>query len=136
MLTDASVFLEQHLLIASSLFFSWLSNNEAAAGFSNNIFLRLQEKIERGEQAYCYCTLIVPDTSLQKQQEWDPQMQHRTGSVDLGAGVIDADEAPLASEVIMVMEAGISRPRTAPLGYFVNSMTSYLLSCFVRPSVS
>lgn len=66
--------------------------------------------------------------SLQKQQEWDPQMQHLAGFVDLGAGVVDADEAPLASEAIIVMAAGISSPWTAPLGYFVDSVTGYLLA--------
>ncbi|NWR60116.1 THAP9 transposase, partial [Bucorvus abyssinicus] len=128
---------KQHLLIASSFFFSWLSNDEAAAGFSNNIFLRLQEKVERGEQAYRYCTLIVQDMSLQKQQEWDPQTQRLTGFVDLGAGVIDADEAPLASEAIIVMAVGISSPWTAPLGYFfVNSMTGYLLAQLLRQTIN
>ncbi|KAF1466931.1 DNA transposase THAP9, partial [Megadyptes antipodes antipodes] len=116
---------------------TWLSNNEAAAGFSNNIFLRLQEKVERGEQAYRYCALMVQDMSLQKQQEWDPQTQRLTGFVDLGAGVLDADEAPLASEAIILMAAGISSPWTAPLGYFfVNSMTGHLLAQLLRQTIN
>ncbi|KAF1491475.1 DNA transposase THAP9, partial [Pygoscelis antarcticus] len=116
---------------------TWLSNNEAAAGFSNNIFLRLQEKVERGEQAYCFCALMVQDMSLQKQQEWDPQTQRLTGFVDLGAGVLDADEAPLASEAIILMAAGISSPWTAPLGYFfVNSMTGHLLAQLLRQTIN
>ncbi|NXS44223.1 THAP9 transposase, partial [Balaeniceps rex] len=115
----------------------WLSNNEAAAGFSNNIFLRLQEKVERGEQAYHYCALMVQDMSLQKQQEWDPQTQRLTGFVDLGAGILDADEAPLASEVIILMAVGISSPWTAPLGYFfVNSTTGHLLAQLLRQTVN
>ncbi|XP_064306479.1 DNA transposase THAP9 isoform X1 [Phalacrocorax carbo] len=116
---------------------NWLSNNEAAAGFSNDIFLRLQEKVDRGEQAYCYCALMVQDMSLQKRQEWDPQTQHLTGFVDLGAGVLDADEAPLASEVIILMAVGISSPWTAPLGYFfVNSTTGCLLAQLLRQTIS
>nr|XP_009942842.1 PREDICTED: DNA transposase THAP9 [Opisthocomus hoazin] len=116
---------------------NWLSNNEAAAGFSNNIFLRLQEKVERGEQAYHYCTLMVQDMSLQKQQEWDPQTQRLTGFIDLGAGVLDADEAPLASEAIILMAVGISSPWTAPLGYFfVNSMTGHLLAQLLRQAIN
>uniref|UniRef100_A0A8C3KQK3 THAP domain containing 9 n=1 Tax=Calidris pygmaea TaxID=425635 RepID=A0A8C3KQK3_9CHAR len=116
---------------------NWLSNNEAAAGFSNNIFLRLQEKVERGEQAYCYCALMVQDVSLQKQQEWDLQTQRLTGFVDLGAGVLDADEAPLASEAIILMAVGISSPWTAPLGYFlVNSTTGHLLAQLLRQTIN
>ncbi|KFP60361.1 DNA transposase THAP9, partial [Cariama cristata] len=116
---------------------NWLSNNEAAAGFSNNIFLHLQAKVERGEQAYCYCALMVQDVSLQKQQEWDPQMQRLTGFVDLGAGVLDADEAPLASEAIILMAVGISSPWTAPLGYFfVNSTTGHLLAQLLHQAIS
>ncbi|NXA13733.1 THAP9 transposase, partial [Sapayoa aenigma] len=114
----------------------WLSNNEAAAGFSNDIFLRLQEKVERGDQAYRYCTVMVQDMSLQKQQEWDPQTRRLTGFVDLGAGILDADEAPLASEVIILMAVGISSPWTAPLGYFfVNSTTGCLLAQLLRQTI-
>ncbi|NXU31087.1 THAP9 transposase, partial [Thalassarche chlororhynchos] len=106
-------------------------------GFSNNIFLRLQEKVERGEQAYCYCALMVQDMSLQKQQEWDPQTQRLIGFVDLGAGVLDADEAPLASEAIILMAVGISSPWTAPLGYFfVNSTTGHLLAQLLRQTIN
>ncbi|XP_010116729.1 PREDICTED: DNA transposase THAP9, partial [Chlamydotis macqueenii] len=116
---------------------NWLSNNEAAAGFSNSIFLRLQEKVERGEQGYRYCALMVQDMSLQKQQEWDPQTQHLTGFVDLGAGVLDADEAPLASEAIILMAVGISSPWSAPLGYFfVNSTTGHLLAQLLRQTIN
>ncbi|XP_010281329.1 PREDICTED: DNA transposase THAP9, partial [Phaethon lepturus] len=116
---------------------NWLSNNEAAAGFSNAIFLDLQEKVERGEQAYRYCALMVQEMSLQKQQEWDPQTQSLTGFVDLGAGVLDADEAPLASEAIILMAVGVSSPWTAPLGYFfVNSMTGHLLAQLLRQTIT
>ncbi|NXT43859.1 THAP9 transposase, partial [Pelecanoides urinatrix] len=118
-------------------FIIWLSSNEAAAGFSNNIFLRLQEKVERGEQAYRYCALMVQDMPLQKQQEWDPQTQRLIGFVDLGAGVLDADEAPLASEAIILMAVGISSPWTAPLGYFfVNSTTGHLLAQLLRQTIN
>ncbi|NXW45515.1 THAP9 transposase, partial [Nyctiprogne leucopyga] len=116
---------------------SWLSNNEAAAGFSDDIFLRLQEKMERGDQAYRYCALMVQDVALQKQQEWDPQTQSMTGFVDLGAGVLDADEAPLASEAIILMAVGTSSPWTAPLGYFfVNSVTGSLIAQLLRQAIS
>ncbi|XP_057281252.1 DNA transposase THAP9 [Pezoporus wallicus] len=118
-------------------FSSWLSTNKAAAGFSNNIFLCLQEKVERGEQDYCYCALMVQDMSLQKQQEWDPQTQCLTGFVDLGAGILDADEAPLASEAIILMAVGTSSPWAAPLGYFfVNSTTGYLLAQLLRQAIN
>ncbi|NXA91991.1 THAP9 transposase, partial [Melanocharis versteri] len=103
---------------------NWLSNNEAAAGFSSDIFLRLQEKVERGDQAYRYCAVLVQDVSLRKQQEWDPQTKRLTGFADLGAGTLDADEAPLASEAIILMAVGMSSPWTAPLGYFFVSSTS------------
>ncbi|NXP17405.1 THAP9 transposase, partial [Scytalopus superciliaris] len=116
---------------------NWLSNNEAAAGFSNDIFLRLQEKVRRENRAYRYCTVMVQDMSLQKQQEWDPQTGCLTGFVDLGAGILDADEAPLASEVIILMAVGISSPWTAPLGYFfVNCMTGHLLAQLFRQAIS
>lgn len=116
---------------------NWLSADEAAAGFSNNSFLCLQEKVERGEQDYCYCALMVQDMSLQKQREWDPQTQHLTGFVDLGAGILDADEAPLASEAIILMAVGISSPWAAPLGYFfVNSTTGYLLAQLLRQAIN
>ncbi|XP_064917852.1 DNA transposase THAP9 isoform X2 [Columba livia] len=116
---------------------NWLSNNEAAAGFSNNIFLCLQEKVERGEHAYRYCALMVQDMSLQKQQEWDPQTQCLTGFVDLGAGVLDADEAPLASDAIILMAVGLSSPWSAPLGYFfVNSTTGHLLAQLLRQTIN
>ncbi|KFZ67821.1 DNA transposase THAP9, partial [Podiceps cristatus] len=116
---------------------NWLSNNEAAAGFSNNIFLCLQEKVKRGEQAYRFCALMVQDVSLQKQQEWDPQTQRLTGFVDLGAGVLDADEAPLASEAIILMAVGITSRWRAPLGYFfVNSATGQLLAQLLRQTIN
>lgn len=101
------------------------------------MFVQLQEKVERGEQAYCYCTLMVQDMSLQKSQEWDQQTQHLTGFIDLGAGSLDADEAPLASEVVVVMAAGISSPWRAPLGYFfVSSVTGCLLAQLLRQAIS
>ncbi|NXD87420.1 THAP9 transposase, partial [Halcyon senegalensis] len=109
----------------------------AAAGFSNDIFLRLQEKVEREEQDYRHCALMIQDVSLQKQQEWDPQSQSPTGFVDLGAGGLDADEAPLASEAIVIMAVGISSPWTAPLGYFfVNSATGHLLAQLLRHALN
>lgn len=116
---------------------NWLSNNEAAAGFSSDIFLRLQEKVERGDQAYRYCAVLVQDMSLQKQQEWDPQAKRLTGFVDLGAGILDADEAPLASEAIILMAVGISSPWTAPLGYFlVNSTSGRFLAQLLRQAIN
>ncbi|KFQ71727.1 DNA transposase THAP9, partial [Phaethon lepturus] len=129
--------LTKQVSINSFILNVWLSNNEAAAGFSNAIFLDLQEKVERGEQAYRYCALMVQEMSLQKQQEWDPQTQSLTGFVDLGAGVLDADEAPLASEAIILMAVGVSSPWTAPLGYFfVNSMTGHLLAQLLRQTIT
>ncbi|NXO48983.1 THAP9 transposase, partial [Aramus guarauna] len=129
--------LTKQVYINSECISSWLSNSEAAAGFSNNIFLRLQEKVERGEQAYCYCALMVQDMSLQKKHEWDPQTQRLTGFVDLGTGVLDADEAPLASEAIVLMAVGIASPWTAPLGYFfVNSTTGQLLAQLLRQTIN
>ncbi|XP_063271219.1 DNA transposase THAP9 isoform X2 [Prinia subflava] len=116
---------------------NWLSNNEAAAGFSSNIFLRLQEKVERGDQFYRYCAVLVQDVSLQKQQEWDPQTRRLTGFVDLGAGTLDADEAPLASEAIILMAVGISSPWRAPLGYFlVNSTSGRFLAQLLRQAIN
>ncbi|NXQ26709.1 THAP9 transposase, partial [Alaudala cheleensis] len=115
----------------------WLSNSEAAAGFSSDIFLRLQEKVESEVQAYHYCTVLVQDVSLQKQQEWDPQNKRLMGFVDLGAGVLDADEAPLASEAIILMAVGISSPWTAPLGYFlVNSTSGCFLAQLLRQAIN
>ncbi|NXW74520.1 THAP9 transposase, partial [Hirundo rustica] len=108
-----------------------------AAGFSSDIFLRLQEKVERGDQAYRYCAVLVQDVSLQKQQEWDPQTKQLTGFVDLGAGILDADEAPLASEAIILMAVGISSPWTAPLGYFlVNSTSGHFLAQLLRQAIN
>ncbi|XP_051474228.1 DNA transposase THAP9 [Apus apus] len=116
---------------------SWLSNNEATAGFSNAIFLRLQEKVERGEEAYWSCALMIQDMSLEKQQQWDPQTKCLTGYVNLGAGVLDADEAPLASEAIIIMAVGISSPWTAPLGYFlVNRTTGHFLAQLLRQTIN
>ncbi|NXX45056.1 THAP9 transposase, partial [Tricholaema leucomelas] len=97
---------------------------QAAAGFSSSIFARLQEKVEKGELAYRYCALMVQDVPLQRQQEWDLQGWHRAGFVDLGTGVLDADEAPLASEAVILMAVGISSPWAAPLGYFLVSRAS------------
>ncbi|KAM7052457.1 DNA transposase THAP9 [Acridotheres tristis] len=116
---------------------NWLSNREAAAGFSSDVFLQLQEKVERGDQAYRYCALLVQDMSLQKQQEWDPQTKQLTGFVDLGAGILDADEAPLASEAIILMAVGISSSWTAPLGYFlVNSTSGQFLAQLLRQAIN
>ncbi|XP_066174254.1 DNA transposase THAP9 [Sylvia atricapilla] len=116
---------------------NWLSSNGAAAGFSSDVFLRLQEQVERGDQAYRHCAVLVQDVSLQKQQEWDPQSRRLMGFVDLGAGSLDADEAPLASEAIILMAAGISSPWTAPLGYFlVNSTSGRLLAQLLRQAIS
>ncbi|NXO38259.1 THAP9 transposase, partial [Locustella ochotensis] len=116
---------------------NWLSNNKAAAGFSSDIFFRLQEKVERGDQAYRYCAVLVQDVSLQKQQEWDPQTKRLMGFVDLGAGILDADEAPLASEAIILMAAGISSPWTAPLGYFlVHSTSGHFLAQLLRQAIN
>ncbi|NXE35986.1 THAP9 transposase, partial [Ptilorrhoa leucosticta] len=123
--------------IHSECISSWLSNNKAAAGFSSDIFLRLQEKVERGDQAYRYCAVLVQDMSLQKQQQWDPQTKRLTGFVDLGAGILDADEAPLASEAIILMAVGISSPWTAPLGYFfVNSTSGHFLAQLLRQAIN
>ncbi|NXR69525.1 THAP9 transposase, partial [Rhadina sibilatrix] len=117
--------------------YSWLSNSEAAAGFSSAIFLRLQDKVERGDQGYRHCAVLVQDVSLQKQQQWDPQTERLTGFVDLGAGILDADEAPLASEAIILMAVGISSPWTAPLGYFlVNSMSGRFLAQLLRQAIN
>ncbi|TRZ23302.1 hypothetical protein HGM15179_003808 [Zosterops borbonicus] len=116
---------------------NWLSNNEAAAGFSSDIFLQLQEKVERGDQAFRHCAVLVQDVSLRKQQEWDPQTQCLTGFVDLGAGSLDADEAPLASAAIILMAVGISSPWTAPLGYFlVNSTSGRFLAQLLRQAIN
>ncbi|NXF92244.1 THAP9 transposase, partial [Eubucco bourcierii] len=115
----------------------WLSTSEAAAGFSSSIFARLQEKVEKGDLAYRYCTLMVQDVPLQRQQEWDLQNRHRTGFVDLGTGVLDADEAPLASEAVILMAVGISSPWAAPLGYFLVSRASGpLLAQLLRHTIS
>lgn len=131
---------QNHISYSHPFFFfssSWLSNNEAAAGFSSDIFLRLQEKVERGDQSYRYCAVLVQEVSLQKQQEWDPQTKRLTGFVDLGAGVLDADEAPLASEAIVLMAVGISSSWTAPLGYFlVNSTSGRFLAQLLRQAIN
>ncbi|XP_064366430.1 DNA transposase THAP9 isoform X2 [Dromaius novaehollandiae] len=116
---------------------NWLSNNDAAPGFSSDIFIRLQERVEKGDQGYRYCALMVQDMALQKQQEWDPQTKRLTGFVDVGAGVLDADEAPLASEVVILMAVGITSPWRAPLGYFfVNSSSGHLLAQLLRQTVN
>ncbi|XP_054028493.1 DNA transposase THAP9 [Dryobates pubescens] len=116
---------------------NWLSTSEAAAGFSSSIFARLQEKLERGEKAYCYCALMVQDVPLQRQQEWELQGRRRAGFIDLGTGALDADEAPLASEAVLLMAVGISSPWAAPLGYFlVSGASGPLLAQLLRHTIS
>ncbi|KAM8808196.1 DNA transposase THAP9 [Eudromia elegans] len=106
-------------------------------GFSNDIFIRLQEKVEKGDQPYRYCALLAQDMALQRQQEWDAQSQHLMGFVDVGAGVLDADEAPLASDVIILMAVGIMSPWRAPLGYFfVHSLSGHLLAQLLRQAIN
>lgn len=93
--------------------------------------------MEGEDQAYRYCAVLVQDMSLQKQQEWDPQAKRLTGFVDVGAGILDADEAPLASEAIILMAVGISSPWTAPLGYFfVNSVSGRFLAQLLRQAIN
>ncbi|NXT85704.1 THAP9 transposase, partial [Zapornia atra] len=129
--------LTKQVCIHSESLSSWLSNKEAAAGFSSDMFLCLQEKVERGEQAYLCCALLLQEVSLCKQQEWDPQTRRLTGFIDLGAGVLDADEAPLASEAIVLMAVGISSLWTAPLGcFFVSSVTGCLLAQLLHQAIS
>ncbi|NXA41299.1 THAP9 transposase, partial [Eudromia elegans] len=119
------------------LIWNWLSNSGAAPGFSNDIFIRLQEKVEKGDQPYRYCALLAQDMALQRQQEWDAQSQHLMGFVDVGAGVLDADEAPLASDVIILMAVGIMSPWRAPLGYFfVHSLSGHLLAQLLRQAIN
>ncbi|XP_010223066.1 PREDICTED: DNA transposase THAP9, partial [Tinamus guttatus] len=116
---------------------NWLSNSGAAPGFSSDIFIRLQEKAEKGDQPYRYCALLVQDMALQRQQQWDAQSQCLAGFVDVGAGVLDADEAPLASDVIILMAVGIMSPWRAPLGYFfVHSVSGHLLAQLLRQAIS
>ncbi|XP_068024110.1 DNA transposase THAP9 [Melanerpes formicivorus] len=116
---------------------NWLSTSEAAAGFSSSVFTRLQEKLERGEKAYCYCALMVQDVPLQRQQEWELQDRCQAGFIDLGTGALDADEVPLASEAILLMAVGISSPWAAPLGYFlVSGASGPLLAQLLRHSIS
>ncbi|NWJ12132.1 THAP9 transposase, partial [Crypturellus undulatus] len=115
----------------------WLSNSGAAPGFSSDIFIRLQEKVEKGDQPYRYCALLVQDMALQRQQEWDARNQRLAGFVDVGAGVLDADEAPLASDVIILMAVGIVSPWRAPLGYFfVHSLSGHLLAQLLRQAIN
>ncbi|NXP56513.1 THAP9 transposase, partial [Heliornis fulica] len=129
--------LTKQVCINSESISGWLSTNKATAGFSNDIFLSLQEKVERGEQAYLCCSLMLQEVSLHKGQEWDPQTQHPTGFIDVGAGALDADEAPLASEAIILMAVGISNPWTAPLGYFfLNNTTGHLLAQLLRQAIN
>ncbi|KYO42721.1 DNA transposase THAP9 isoform B [Alligator mississippiensis] len=63
----------------------WLSSDDANPGFSNSIFSHLQQKVEKGDQAYQYCSLLVDGLALRKQLDWDPRIQHLTGFMDLGA---------------------------------------------------
>ncbi|XP_067412947.1 DNA transposase THAP9 isoform X2 [Emydura macquarii macquarii] len=108
---------------------NWLSNDEGCPGFSNSILSHLQQKVEQGEEAYQYCSLMIDGMALKKQLEWDPVTQRLVGFVDLGTGALDADEAPLASEAIVLMAVGVHGHWRAPLGYFfVNGTTGHLLA--------
>uniref|UniRef100_A0A7M4F4A2 THAP domain containing 9 n=1 Tax=Crocodylus porosus TaxID=8502 RepID=A0A7M4F4A2_CROPO len=116
---------------------TWLSSDDANPGFSNSIFSRLQEKVEKGEQAYQYCSLLVDGLALRKQLDWDPRIQHLTGFMDLGVGVLDADEAPQASEAIVLMAVGVLGRWTAPVGYFfVNGATGHMLAQLLHQAIN
>ncbi|XP_032641597.1 DNA transposase THAP9 [Chelonoidis abingdonii] len=116
---------------------NWLSNDEGSPGFSNSIFFHLQQRVEQGEQAYQYCSLMIEGMALKKQLEWDPVTQRLVGFVDLGAGALDADEAPLASEAIVLMAVGVLGHWRAPLGYFfVNGTTGHLLAQLLYQTIS
>ncbi|XP_039398118.1 DNA transposase THAP9 isoform X1 [Mauremys reevesii] len=116
---------------------NWLSNDEGSPGFSNSIFFHLQQRVEQGEQAYQYCSLMIEGMALKKQLEWDPVTQRLVGFVDLGAGALDADEAPLASEAVVLMAVGVLGHWRAPLGYFfVNGTTGHLLAQLLYQTIS
>ncbi|XP_074848117.1 DNA transposase THAP9 [Carettochelys insculpta] len=116
---------------------NWLSNDEGNPGFSSSIFFHLQQRVERGEQAYRYCSLMIEAMALKKQLEWDPVTRRLVGFVDLGAGALDADEAPLASEAIVLMAVGVLGHWRAPLGYFfVNGTSGRLLAQLLCQAIS
>ncbi|XP_006110960.2 DNA transposase THAP9 isoform X2 [Pelodiscus sinensis] len=116
---------------------NWLCNDEGSPGFSSSIFLHLQQRVERGEQAYQYCSLMIEDMALKRQLEWDPVTQRQVGFIDLGAGALDADEAPLASEAVVLMAVGVLDHWRAPLGYFfVNGTSGHLLAQLLCQTIS
>uniref|UniRef100_A0A8D0H3H5 THAP domain containing 9 n=1 Tax=Sphenodon punctatus TaxID=8508 RepID=A0A8D0H3H5_SPHPU len=116
---------------------NWLSSGKASPGFRDSIFFQLQQRVEGGEEAYWYCALMIEGVVLKQQLEWDPMTRRLVGFVDLGAGALDVDEAPLASEALVVMAVGILGHWRAPLGYFFLSGTmGHVLAQLLRQAIS
>ncbi|XP_053107763.1 DNA transposase THAP9 [Hemicordylus capensis] len=116
---------------------NWLTKDVTHPGFSESIFQSLQQRVESHAEAYQYCALMMDGVPLRSQLEWDLATQQLAGFVDLGAGALDADEAPLASESVVLMAVGIFGCWRVPLGYFfVSGVTGHLLAQLLRQAVN
>lgn len=120
----------------SSILRTWLSKCKPSPGFNSNVFSFLQRRVEKGDQLYQYCSLLIKGVSLKQQLQWDPSSHHLQGFMDFGLGILDADETPLASETILLMAVGISGHWRTPLGYFfVNRASGYLQAQLLRLTI-
>ncbi|XP_008053799.1 DNA transposase THAP9 [Carlito syrichta] len=119
-----------------SILRTWLSKCQPSPGFNSNIFSFLQRRVENGDQLYQYCALTIKDVSLKQQLQWDPSSHSLQGFMDFGLGKLDADEAPLASETILLMAVGIFGHWRMPLGYFfVNRASGCLQAQLLRLAI-
>jgi len=117
----------------------WLSHVSGKPGFTKEAWLLMEKRLE-GSDAYRYrtCLLMLDEMSIRKHTSWNVHEGLPEGFVDVGAGCIDGDMAPVAKNVLVFMLVGIYGAWKLPVGYFlVSELTSdlqqnLLQTCFEK----
>jgi hypothetical protein len=97
----------------------WLSCVSGKPGFTTEAWSLVDKRLE-GEDAYRYktCTLMIDKMSVRKHTSWNVHEGLPEGFVDVGAGCVDDDMAPVAKNVLVFMLVGIYGAWKLPVRYF------------------
>jgi len=106
-------------LPAPSTLRRWVSTIDSRPGFSEQVFAFLRERVEKEAWQYKSCSVMIDGMSIRKHIDWDPVQQKMVGFTDLGAGSLDSDSQPEATEALVIMAVGLTGHWKITLGYFL-----------------
>lgn len=117
---------------------TWLKVVDGWPGFTHEAIEHLKKTHENTSERERLCSIMLDGMSIRKKIDLDSKSGRLIGYVDFGGGQSpeDTDDAPFATDALVLMAVGVAAPWKIPIGYFLdNGLSGEVLKGIITEAI-